>query len=68
MNVYSYFQSFCSGCSSPDTRLMAFIQWLTLASALLNPLVYTGFNTQFRAAIKLTVRHFVMWPRRVFSQ
>ena len=43
---------------------MAFIQWLTLASATLNPIVYTGFNSLFRTAIRLTVTDLFLLPRR----
>ena len=46
---------------------MAFIQWLTLISALVNPLVYTGFNTQFRTAIKLTLTDLLLLPRRHYQ-
>lgn len=34
---------------------MAFVMWLTLVSAALNPLVYTGFNKDFRKAIGQTL-------------
>ena len=57
-------QAFCSQCSSPSPELMAFIQWLTLASATLNPIVYTGFNSLFRTAIRLTVTDLFLLPRR----
>ena len=35
--------------------MVAIIQWLTLASAALNPIIYTVFNTDFRRAISHTL-------------
>lgn len=43
-------------CPQPSPGAMVIIQWLTLASAAINPMVYSGFNTDFRLAIVKTLK------------
>ena len=48
-------QAFIPSCPAPSKREVAIIQWLTLASAALTPIIYTVFNTDFRRAIRHTL-------------
>ena len=50
-----YSQAFFPSCPAPSKRVVAIIQWLTLASAALNPIIYTVFNTDFRREIRHTL-------------
>ena len=48
-------QAFASHCPAPSARVLVCVQWLTLASAALDPVVYTVFNADFRLAVKQTL-------------
>ena len=48
-------QAFFPSCPAPSPGVLATIQWLTLTSAAINPIVYTVFNTDFRLAIRQTL-------------
>ena len=48
---------FLPSCSLPSiTIIMSVVQWLTLTNSLLNPIVYTYFNKEFRCHILNTLR------------
>ena len=52
-------QASIPSCPQPSPTALVSVQWLTLASALVNPLVYTGFNTDFREAIVQTLKDII---------
>ena len=47
--------SFFPTCTPPSPLAMSLVQWLALANSLLNPIVYTGFNADFRNGFWKTV-------------
>ena len=47
--------SFFSTCTPPSPLTMALVQWLALANSLLNPIIYTCFNAEFRKGIYKTL-------------
>ena len=47
--------AFCQTCHPPPHTALAMAQWLALSSSLINPVLYTVFNKDFRRAIKNTL-------------
>ena len=46
---------FNQSCTPPPHLAMALVQWLAMSTSLLNPILYTVFNEEFREAIKKTL-------------
>ncbi|KAK9874930.1 hypothetical protein WA026_005745 [Henosepilachna vigintioctopunctata] len=49
--MYVFFP-FCSSCCPPSKRLVNFITWLGYINSVLNPIIYTIFNLDFRRAFR----------------
>lgn len=48
-------RALCPACAVPP-RLVSAVTWLGYVNSALNPLIYTAFNAEFRAAFRKALR------------